>query len=143
MTGGRKQPIRIQRKYRNAYDTYLYAKLFSNANTITSTTDQTSAAFYTRQIIISFPNTFEGKDDDPYLLDKLTIEKEISRIFNVLMHALSIILKNKGIYLNEKTVDERRLKYEMAANPVKSFIDNVIEDDSVIPMLWAYTLASI
>lgn len=131
LTGGRKQPIRIERKYRDAYDTYLYAKLFFNANTITDTTDQTTA-FYRRQIIISFPNTFEGKDDDPNLLDKLTTEEEISGIFNVCMHALRTLLKNKGIYLNEKTVEERRLKHEMVVNPVKSFVDNVIEKESVV-----------
>ncbi len=55
----------------------IYIKLFFNANTITDTVDKTTA-FYRRQIIISFPNTFEGKDDDLHLLDKLTTEEEIS-----------------------------------------------------------------
>ncbi|MBA3749315.1 MAG: hypothetical protein H0X03_00170 [Nitrosopumilus sp.] len=128
LTGGRKQPMRIEQKYKNAYDTYLYAKLFFNANTITDTTDQT-AAYYRRQIIISFPNTFEGKQDDPQLLNKLTSQEEMSGIFNVLMHALRTLLKNNGIYLNEKTIDERTAKHERAVNPVKAFVTEAIAED--------------
>ncbi len=129
LTGGRKQPIRIEQKYKQAYDTYLYAKLFFNANTITETTDQT-AAYYRRQIIISFPNTFEGKKDDPQLLDKLTSEEEMSGIFNVLMHFLRMLLKNNGIYLHEKTIDARTAKHERAVNPVKAFVVEAIAYDS-------------
>ncbi len=47
------------------------------------------------------------------------------------MHALRTLLNNKGIYLNEKTVEERRLKHEMAVHPVKSFVDEAIEEDSI------------
>jgi P4 family phage/plasmid primase-like protien len=129
LTGGRKQPIRIEQKYKIAYDTYLYAKLFFNANTLTDTIDQTNA-IYRRQIIISFPNTFEGKNDDPHLLDKLTNEEEVSGIFNVLMIALRTLLKNNGIYLHEKTIEERRAKSERAVNPIKAFIAEAVAEDS-------------
>ncbi len=130
LTGGRKQPIRIERKYQPAYDTYLHAKMFFNANTITESDDQT-AANYRREIIISFPNTFEGKKDNPHLLEELSSEDEKSGIFNVLMMALRNILKNNGIYLNEKTIEERTSKHERACNPVKAFVSEAIEfDDS-------------
>ena len=66
LTGGRRQLVRIERKYRDAYDASLYAKLFFNTNKIIQTTDQTDA-FYRRLIIISFPKTFEEKDQDPIL----------------------------------------------------------------------------
>ena len=128
LTGGRKQPIRIERKYQAAYDTYLHAKMFFNANTITESADQT-AANYRREIIISFPNTFEGKKDNPHLLEELSSEEEKSGIFNVLMRALRNILKNKGIYLNEKTIEERASKHERACNPVKAFVSEAIESE--------------
>ena len=128
LTGGRKQPIRIERKYQAAYDSYLYAKMFFNANTITEASDQT-AANYRREIIISFPNTFDGKKDNPHLLEELSSEEEKSGIFNVLMRALRNILKNKGIYLNEKTIEERMSKHERACNPVKAFVFEAIESD--------------
>lgn len=129
LTGGRKQPIRIERKNQKAYDTYLYAKLFFNTNTIKETLDQT-AAYYRREIIISFPNTFEGAKDDPHLDKKLSSKKELSGIFNVLMVALRRILKNNRIFLNERTSDERRQKYERAVNPIKAFLEEAVAEDS-------------
>ncbi len=128
LTGGRKQPIRIEQKYQKAHDTILYAKLFFNANTLQDVPNQTSAE-YRREIIISFPNTFEGKSDDPYLLQKLSSKEELSAIFNILMQALRNLLKN-GIYFNEKTIDDKRLKHERAVNPVKVFIDEAIDEES-------------
>jgi P4 family phage/plasmid primase-like protien len=107
LTGGRKQPIRIERKNKDARDVYIYTKLFFNTNSVNDTIDQTTA-FYRRLIIISFPNKFEGQNEDPFILDKLTEKEELSGIFNILMHALRNVLNNKGIHLNEKTIEERR-----------------------------------
>ncbi len=129
LTGGRKQPIRVERKYKPAHDAYLHAKLFFNANTIADTADQTGA-YYRRQIIISFPNTFEDKKDNPHLLEELSSEEEKSGIFNVLMRALRNILKNNGIHLNEKTIEARTAKHERAVNPVQAFVAEAIFDDS-------------
>lgn len=129
LTGGRKQPIRIERKNQKAYDTYLHAKLFFNANLIRQSSDQTTA-YYRREVLISFPFTFEGKKDDPYLLQKLSSQEELSGIFNVLMNALRRILKNNGIHINEKTVEQRRLKSERVTDPVKVFKEEAIAEDS-------------
>jgi P4 family phage/plasmid primase-like protien len=126
-----KQPIRIERKHQRAYDAILHAKLFFSANRIPQTTDD-SDAYYRRNIVISFPNKFEGDGADPNLLAKLTTDEEISGIFNVLMDALrDILLKNNGIFINEKTIQARREKYDMAANPIGSFIKNVVAEDSI------------
>lgn len=129
LTGGRKQPTRIERKNQHAYDTYLYAKLFFNANSLNERIEKTNAD-YRREIIISFPNTFEGKKDDPQLQQKLEKQEEISAIFNILMIALRHILKNKGIYMNEKTIEERRRKSERVADPIKSFVEDAVAEDS-------------
>jgi putative DNA primase/helicase len=74
---------------------------------------------------------FEGKNDDPDLLAKLTTEEELSSIFNVLMVALQRLLKNNGVFVNEKTIHTRREKYEMAANPIGSFIEHMVAKDSI------------
>jgi len=130
LTGGRKQPIRIERKYQKAYDTYVYAKLFFNTNKITNTPDQTDA-YYRREIIISFPNKFEGKDDDPHLLQKLSSPQEISGIFNVLMRALRDVMNKERIYLNANTIEDRILQHDRAVNPVKAFVVEAISEESV------------
>lgn len=129
LTGGKKQPMRIERKNQKAYDTCLHAKLFFNTNSINETIDQT-AAYYRGQVIISFPNTFEGTGrEDPFFLQKITSEKEISGIFNVLMIALRRTLERRGIYLNEKTIEERREKAERATNPIRAFLDEATIKD--------------
>jgi putative DNA primase/helicase len=129
LTGGRKQPIRIERKNQHAYDTYLHAKLFFNANVIRESVDQT-AAYYRREVIISFPFSFEGSRDDPLLLQKLSSKEELSAIFNILMVALRRILKINGIFINEKTVEQKRKKSERATDPVKVFLEEAVAEDT-------------
>lgn len=128
LTGGRKQPIRVERKNQDAYDTILYAKLFFNANSLNERIEKTNAD-YRREVIITFPNTFQGKDDDPQLQHKLEEQQEMSGIFNVLMIALRRILMNKGILINEKTIDERRKKSERVADPIKLFLEDAVAED--------------
>jgi putative DNA primase/helicase len=123
-----RQQIRIQRKNQRAYDTTLHVKLFFSANKLPEICDASDALFR-RYVIISFPNNFEGKGD-PDLLKKLTTDEELSGIFNILMIALRRILKNKGIFVNEKTINQRREKYELVLNPIHSFIELAIADDS-------------
>jgi putative DNA primase/helicase len=125
-----RQPVRIERKNQRAYDTRLYAKLFFNANKIPET-DDTSDAYYRRNNIISFPNKFEDGVADPDLLFKLTTEEELSGIFNVLMIALRRLLKNKCLFVSEKTIHQRREKYELALNPIGSFIKDAVAQESV------------
>jgi putative DNA primase/helicase len=129
LTGGSRQPIRIERKNQKAYDSILYAKLFFNANKIPASEDM-SDAYNRRVTIISFPHTFDGAREDKQLISKLTREEEISGIFNVLMTALRRILKNKELYVNEKTIEEKRVKYQMTVDPIQAFLDKAISLDS-------------
>ena len=121
-----KQPIRIERKNKDAYDVFLHPKLFFSANKIPSIDDDSDARFR-REIILSFPYQFEeGINADPNLLEKLTTEEELSGIFNILMKALRNIQKNNRIYVNQKTIQERREKHELVINTVKAFTENAI-----------------
>ena len=129
LTGGSRQPVRIQRKNEKAYDTTLYAKLVFNVNKIPDSQDG-SVAYHRRPIIVSFPNTFEGKREDPDLIKKLTTDKDLSGIFNIAMRALRRIRKTKQIYVNEKSVQERQEKYERLVNPVKAFVNEPVSEES-------------
>lgn len=148
-----KQAVRVEQKNQKAFDTFLHAKLWLSANEIPQTNDQTDA-YYRRNIVISFPNKFEERDYpktedgkmseqeradkeqgifklDPDLGDKLTTQEELSGIFNIMMFALRKLLKDKRIFTNEKTIKERRDKYEMAANPVSIFLRVAVDEESV------------
>lgn len=124
-----RQPIRIQRKNQKAYDTILFAKLISSANKIPEIEDE-SDAYFRRDVIISFPNRFDGKDADPNLLKKLTSEEELSGIFNILVKALRGVLV-RGIYLAKRTIEERREKHQLAVNPIGFFLNEVISPESI------------
>ena len=73
---------------------------------------------------------YYGKSS-PNLIDKLTTEEELSGIFNVLMVALRRVLQHGKITMNEKTIAERRAKYEMISNPVKCFVETAFDQDSL------------
>ena len=80
--------------------------------------------------MVGFPNSFQEVENpsegirklDPDLISKLTTSEELSALFNLLMFALRGVLKKKKISINEKTIQERREKYEIATNPIDVFI---------------------
>jgi putative DNA primase/helicase len=129
LTGGSRQPVRIQRKNQQAYDTTLNAKLFFNANKIPETQDDSDA--YTRRLaILSFPNRFEKGLEDRRLTAKLTSQQELSGIFNALMIVLRRIRRSQDVHLNERTIEEKREKYQRARNPIKAFLQDTLDEQS-------------
>jgi P4 family phage/plasmid primase-like protien len=126
-----KQPIRIERKNKDAYDTLLHAKLFFSANKIPSILDDSDARFR-REIYLAFPYQYEeGRNADPRLLEKLTTDEELSGIFNIFMIALRSIQRNDRIYLNQKTIQARREKHELLKDPVNAFLKIAVAEDSI------------
>ncbi len=123
--------IFIEEKNKPGRSVRIHAKLFNSANDLPQTTDL-STGFFRRYNILSFPNKFEEGEEgtDPEYESKLTSPDEISGIFNMWMNALRGILKNKRIFMNEKTSQQRRTRYEMAANPIQAFIDEAIMEES-------------
>lgn len=72
-----------------------------------------------------------AKIADPYLLDKLTTEEELSGVFNLCMGALRGILKRAKIYVSDKSIQERRQKYQLALDPVAEFLNVSMAEESV------------
>jgi putative DNA primase/helicase len=127
-----KQPIRIERKRQDAYDTILHAKLIFNANQMPNNADNSDARIR-REIPLSFPNQFEGSKDDPDLLNKLSTKDEMSGIFNIIAHVLrNRIIKTQRIHINQKTINERREKAELTRDPINAFVKDAISKDSTI-----------
>ncbi len=139
-----RQMVRVEWKNDDPYETKLYAKLFFNANQIPLTYDD-SDAYFRRNILINLPNQFQetltdkektenpsAKIADPYLLEKLTTEQELSGIFNVLMDVLGRVLKRGKIHVNDKSIQQRREKYRLARDPVSEFQNAAIEEDSIV-----------
>ena len=132
-----RQMVRVEWKNDDPYETKLYAKLFFNANQIPQTYDD-SDAYFRRNILINLPNQFQetltdpsAKIADPYLLEKLTTEQELSGIFNVLMDILRRVLKRGKIHVNDKSIQQRREKYQLARDPISEFQKAAFAEDSI------------
>jgi P4 family phage/plasmid primase-like protien len=139
-------PIFVEAKGKDGYEARLHTKHFLSANEYPSIDDDTDA-HHRREIITSFPYTYEliaqeqqkswnGKLEevrkaDPRLGEKLTTKKELSGIFNILMDSLRTVLKNDGIYLSAKTVEQRRTKSKIATNSIGEFQKRAIAKDSI------------
>jgi len=65
-------------------------------------------------------------ETDPNILEKLTIDTELSGFFNWAIEGLQRLLKN-GKFSNAKSVDEIREQYIRASDPVKAFAMDCIE----------------
>ncbi len=135
------QPIRVQKKGQHAFESVLWAKQIFNANQLPVTDDHTDAHFR-REITLSFPYQFkEKKDDDDtiigtveedepnvktadiHMLKKLTTKKELSGIFNLVAKSMRAIDRNKKIYADSKSIDDRREKAELTRDPIGAFVD--------------------
>jgi phage/plasmid-associated DNA primase len=143
------QPVRIEPKHLPAYSTRLWAKLFFSTNEMPEMMDF-SDGHYRREVVISFPYQFEEVSTeqekaeiiaamkagsnrriaDPTLKDVLTTPEELSGIFNALMISLrNRIMKNKPVYMDAKTIQDRRHKHELISDPIGAFFNDAIEPD--------------
>jgi len=120
--------IAAEHKFQNAFHFVNYAKLFFSANKVPEVYDD-SDAFFRRWIILVFPNTFNGEDADPYILEKLTTEMELSGLLNKALVGLKRVLE-KGQFSHSKTTDEIREDYVRKSSPIAAFILDCIETDS-------------
>jgi phage/plasmid-associated DNA primase len=109
-----------------------------------------SDGHYRREVIISFPYQFEEvrtereKADielsirtgsnrrvaDPTLKNKLTTSEELSGIFNLLVVPLQkIVVENTPVYTDAKSIEERRRRHELIADPIRAFMADATETD--------------
>ena len=117
-----------EKKFMDSFEFKNYAKMVFSANTLPKTKDD-SYAFYRRWILINFPNTFEGKECEPYILDKLTTPQEMSGLFNWAIKGLERLLKqNKFTY--EKTVEDIRNQYKTLSDPVFAFCQKFLTSET-------------
>ena len=128
------QPMRVQQKGQSAFEIELFAKQIFSTNEMPNIADNTDARFR-REIPLSFPLQFEGKNEDRNLLNKIVKnEEEMSGIFNVVVNSLKTINKNNEIHVNAATIKERRAKAKLTQNPIKTFLEDALakepkEDD--------------
>jgi len=126
LTGG--DQITAEKKFQNSFNFVNYAKLLFSANKVPEALDDTDA-FFRRWIIITFPNVFNGAVCDPYKLEKLIADQELSGLLNIALAALKRLLKT-GHFSNTQTTEEIREDYIRRSSPIASFIMDCLETDA-------------
>lgn len=115
-------------KFKTAFQFNNYTKLIFSANKIPITSDE-SDAFFARLLIINFPNQFLGDKANPYLIDELTTESEMSALLSIILKRLPHVIKS-GITTGHGTLDDNYLRYMESSDPIRLFFEMAIDRTS-------------
>lgn len=121
--------IDAERKNQDPFYFKPFARLVFSANETPRARDR-SYAYYRRLCIIPFEQRFEGKNEDKDILSKLTTEENLSALLNQALIGLRRVMQNKGFTQPEK-VKQALAEYEKQNDPVKAFVDDMLEFDPV------------
>jgi putative DNA primase/helicase len=122
--------IIAEKKFKDPFHFKNFAKLIFSANEMPVTPDETDA-FFARFIIINFPKQYLGKNADPYLIEKLATEQEMSSLLHLILKRLPRVLKY-GISTRktDNIIEDNRVKYKESSDPIGLFIESCISIQS-------------
>lgn len=120
--------LNCDRKHKEPFPFYNYAKLVFCTNELPKTKDKTRA-FYRRLYLVEFPNIFTGEDKDPLIIDKITTPEELSGLAHECVCRLKD-MRDRGFKFElDPSVDDLEAKYEDLTNPIEKFIKENLKDD--------------
>lgn len=125
LVGG--DPVGAERKFKGQFTFVNYAKMLFSCNKVPETRDD-SDAFYRRWIFINFKNKFEGENDDPFILQKLTTPEALAGFLNWALSGLDRLLNN-GRFSNTATTSQMRELYMRMSNPLQFFVEQCLDVD--------------
>jgi len=120
--------ITAEEKFKQPFNFVNYAKLLFACNKLPEVYEDTTA-FFERFIIIVFQKQFIGENCDPYKLEKITTEKELSGLFNLVIPKLKRLLE-RGYFSYSKTTQQLREEYIRKSSPIQAFIMDCLTNDS-------------
>jgi putative DNA primase/helicase len=125
--------IYAEKKRKDPFYFYNYAKLLFSTNR-PPLVDDTTEAFWSRWIVIEFPNTFPENDPrtDPRILDKLTTPEELSGMLNWALEGLKRLLK-QGHFSISKTSTEMQEKWASYSDSLRYFVLKAVKPE---PSAW-------
>ncbi len=113
-------PITGEKKFGNSFTFVPYAKMVFSTNKLPTTQD-ISPAFFRRWLIVEFPNSFNGKQRDTGLLDKLITNEALQGLAQSAIECLIELYENEAFSESSK-MQELLGSYERANNSVAAFI---------------------
>ncbi len=136
-------PIDVEKKGKDAFLMENKAKMIFSCNQIPEIEEDTDAAFrrfLVTEWIIQFRSKNEADEEkgiyeeDSELFDKLTLEKELSGILNLLIFTVKKMLKQNG-FTFEQTIEQVRKTMKEKADPIREFVNNhlILDFDQMLP----------
>jgi P4 family phage/plasmid primase-like protien len=113
--------IGYEMKNKNPFDDYNYAKILISSNSLPST-DDTSDGFWRRWHIIKFPFEFSEGKDILLTIPEYEYNNLAQQIISILPGLLDI-----GKFENQGSIEQRKIKYIEASNPLSIFIKQFCE----------------
>ena len=117
--------IRAQKKHGQPFYFRNIAKLIFSTNEIPESDDQTYA-YFKRWIIILFDRVFQGEDKDTNLIEKLTVDEELSGLLNLALIALKQLIKDNG-FIHVDNVNSIQKEYNQNASAIEEFLNSQCE----------------
>lgn len=121
-----RSPISAAVKFKERINFENTAKAIYACNIIPPSSD-TSSAYYGRWVIFPFTQVFRGKEQDPFLIDKLTTDGELSGLFNLAVAGLKRLREQKD-FTRKQTLEEIIDLYELLSSPAERFIREETEE---------------
>ncbi|MEM4976143.1 MAG: phage/plasmid primase, P4 family [Desulfurococcaceae archaeon] len=115
-------PMPFERKHKDRFLGYNYAKMIFTANELPQVKEDTYA-FWRRWIVIEFPNRF---DPDPTFFERTFTPDEIEVIILLALHAFRLVLERKAF--SESGVEDVREEWLSRSNPVYKVIRRMLDD---------------
>jgi putative DNA primase/helicase len=113
------EPIEARLPYGNPFILNEYAKLIFNCNELPKDVEHTNA-YFRRFLIIGFNETITEDRQDKQLPQKI-IKKELSGVFNWVLHGLERVLVQRN-FSKCDAIDNARIDYEKQSDSVQLFI---------------------
>ena len=110
-----------ERKFKDFFTFRNHAKLIFSANNPPIVADD-SLAWWRRQVVIEFPNTFPADRRDLNILSKLTIDRELSGLLNIALGGLRRLLSNGDFSYKPKPMDVQK-QYSKLSDSAKAFVE--------------------
>lgn len=117
-----KDLIPAQRKFKEPFQFENYAKMLFSCNKVPESKDDTGA-FWSRWVLLNFPNVFVGKADKKGLIKELTTPQELSGLFNLATAGLKRLME-RGEFPHSLSIAQTRDKYVRASNPIQAFAES-------------------
>ncbi len=124
LTGG--DAVRGERKFHDTFEFVNPAKLIFSANELPPVDDKTFA-FWRRWVIVDFPNRFTGDDENPRLLETLTLDAELSGVLNWALAGLEA-LRARG-FPERHQAEDLREKWQRRSDSLYWFLQERVEVD--------------